>query len=112
MLYKFQCKKSADVLMLGDLTQKIFDIIDRPLEAKGVFLVEQLEDAIKKLEEAITLDEKVRAAAQASENKNVHEEKPPNISLGTKSFSFYAITQRRSRSSRNDYLGRLAKSSF
>ncbi|QWD79698.1 DUF1840 domain-containing protein [Polynucleobacter sp. MWH-Spelu-300-X4] len=91
MLYKFQCKKSADVLMLGDLTQKIFDIIDRPLEAKGVFLVEQLEDAIKKLEEAITLDEKVRAAAQASENKNVHEEKPPTYRLGQRVFPFMQL---------------------
>ncbi|MEY3876012.1 MAG: hypothetical protein RIR50_1183, partial [Pseudomonadota bacterium] len=32
MLYKFQCKKSADVLMLEDLTSRIFEVIDRPLE--------------------------------------------------------------------------------
>ena len=46
MLYKFQCKKAADVLMLQDLAQRIFEILDKPLEAKGVFLVEQLPQAI------------------------------------------------------------------
>jgi hypothetical protein len=52
MLYKFQCKKAADVLMLQDLAQRIFEILDKPLEAKGVFLVEQLPQAIARLEAA------------------------------------------------------------
>jgi hypothetical protein len=56
MLYKFQCKKSADVLMLEDLTSKIFAIIGRPLEPRGIFLLEQLPIAIAKLEAAIAED--------------------------------------------------------
>jgi len=56
MLYKFQCKKAADVLMLEDLTSKIFAIIGRPLEPRGIFLLEQLPIAIAKLEAAIAED--------------------------------------------------------
>ena len=56
MLYKFQCKKAADVLMLEDLTSKIFAIIGRPLEPRGIFLLEQLPIANAKLEAAIAED--------------------------------------------------------
>jgi hypothetical protein len=66
MLYKFQCKKSADVLMLEDLTSKIFAIIGRPLEPRGVFLLEQLPIAISKLEVAIAED--IERKKNASEN--------------------------------------------
>jgi hypothetical protein len=70
MLYKFQCKNSADVLMLSDLTQVIFNAIGRPLESKGVFLVEQLEPAIKKLEAAIARDLELRKALESQDLKN------------------------------------------
>ena len=66
MLYKFQCKKSADVLMLEDLTSKIFAIIDRPLEPRGIFLLEQLPVAISKLEAAVAED--VERKKNVSEN--------------------------------------------
>jgi hypothetical protein len=72
MLYKFQCKKSADVLMLEDLTSKIFAIIDRPLEARGIFLLEQLPVAISKLEAAVAED--------IERKKNVFENAPSEIS--------------------------------
>ncbi len=92
MLYKFQCKKSADVLMLGDLTQRIFDIIGRPLEPKGIFLIEQLAEAIRKLEDAIALDEKVRAAAmQDLENKKADTEKPSALRLRQRIFPFLQL---------------------
>jgi hypothetical protein len=66
MLYKFQCKNSADVLMLEDLTSKIFTIIDRPLEPRGIFLLEQLPIAIAKLEAAVAED--VERKKNSSEN--------------------------------------------
>jgi hypothetical protein len=69
MLYKFQCKNSADVLMLGDLTQLIFNAIERPLENKGVFLIEQLKPAIEKLEAAIARDIELRKALEVNKLK-------------------------------------------
>lgn len=72
MLYKFQCKKAADVLMLEDLTSKIFAIIGRPLEPRGIFLLEQLPIAIAKLEAAIAED--------MERKKNISENTPSESS--------------------------------
>lgn len=72
MLYKFQCKKAADVLMLEDLTSKIFAIIERPLEPRGIFLLEQLPIAIAKLEAAIAED--------MERKKNISENTPSESS--------------------------------
>jgi len=93
MLYKFQCKKSADVLMLEDLTSRIFEVIDRPLEARGVFLVEQLPVAIQRLEAAIAEDEKLRKEMleEKSDNK---DDSPPKIKhdrLGQRAFPFIQL---------------------
>ena len=52
--------------MLEDLTSKIFAIIGRPLEPRGVFLLEQLPIAISKLEVAIAED--IERKKNASEN--------------------------------------------
>jgi len=93
MLYKFQCKKSADVLMLEDLTSRIFEVIDRPLEAKGVFLVEQLPVAIQRLEAAIAEDEKLRKEMleEKSDNKEVSTPKVKHDRLGQRAFPFIQL---------------------
>mgnify|MGYP002143153555 CR=1 FL=1 len=93
MLYKFQCKKSADVLMLEDLTSRIFEVIDRPLEAKGVFLVEQLPVAIQRLEAAIAEDEKLRKEMleEKSDNKEGSPPKVKHDRLGQRAFPFIQL---------------------
>jgi hypothetical protein len=72
MLYKFQCKKSPEVLMLEDLTSKIFAIIGKPLEPRGIFLLEQLPIAISKLEVAVAED--------VERKKNTFENNPSELS--------------------------------
>ena len=52
--------------MLEDLTSKIFTIIDRPLEPRGIFLLEQLPIAISKLEAAVAED--IEHKKNSSEN--------------------------------------------
>jgi len=92
MLYKFQCKNSADVMMLSDLTQLIFNAIERPLENKGVFLVEQLEPAIKKLEAAIARDLELRKALKSEDLKNDSENNPLKADrLGQRAFPFIQL---------------------
>jgi hypothetical protein len=91
MLYKFQCKKSADVLMLEDLTSKIFAIIGRPLEPRGIFLLEQLPIAIAKLEAAIAED--IERKKNPSENTSAEssEESAQSINhdrLGQRAYPF------------------------
>jgi len=93
MLYKFQCKKSADVLMLEDLTSRIFEILDRPLEARGVFLIEQLPVAIEKLEAAIAEDEKQRKEMleDESDKKSDSSTKVKRDRLGQRAFPFIRL---------------------
>lgn len=52
--------------MLADLSQRIFDILGRPLEPRGIFTVEQLPDLINTLETAILKDLEERSAAENS----------------------------------------------
>jgi hypothetical protein len=77
--------------MLGDLTQKIFDIIGRPLEDKGVFLLEQIPTAIAKLEEAIAQDLELRKASV--DDNEMSSEKAPAKSdrLGQRAFPFVKL---------------------
>ena len=95
MLYKFQCKKSADVLMLEDLTQVIFEIIHKPLEPRGIFLVEQLPLAIQSLEAAIEADlELKKQASNFNSDHSKEDEKPSSIKqyrLGQRAFPFLKL---------------------
>ena len=89
MLYRFQCKKAPDVLMLEDLTRRIFEAIDKPLEKKGVFLIEQLPEAITSLEKAIAHDEALRKAA-ADDPEKV-ETAIKSDRLGQRAFPFLQL---------------------
>ncbi len=94
MLYKFQCKKSADVLMLEDLTQVIFEIINKPLEPRGIFLVEQLPLAINALEKAIEADLESKKQSSNSDLDVSKDEKPVPIKqyrLGQRAFPFLKL---------------------
>jgi hypothetical protein len=91
MLYKFQCKKAADVLMLEDLTSKIFTIIGRPLEPRGIFLLEQLPIAIAKLEAAIAEDIERKKNGSENTTSESSEESAHSINhdrLGQRAYPF------------------------
>jgi Domain of unknown function (DUF1840) len=56
MIYQFRSKAGPDVIMLADLTKRIFDILGRPLDPRGILTVEQLPVLITSLETAILKD--------------------------------------------------------
>ena len=65
MIYQFRSKAGPDVIMLADLTKRIFDIFARPLEPRGILMVEQLPILITTLETAILKDLVERSKSQA-----------------------------------------------
>jgi len=67
MIYQFRSKAGPDVIMLADLTQRIFDILGRPLEPRGVLTVEKLPALIATLETAILKDLEERSKSQGEE---------------------------------------------
>jgi hypothetical protein len=67
MIYQFRSKAGPDVIMLADLSKRIFDIFGRPLEPRGIFTVEQLPALITTLETAILKDLEERSKSQTDE---------------------------------------------
>lgn len=94
MLYRFQSKDAPDVLMLSDLTEKILGIVGKDIEKQGIFLVEQLPDAIRRLETAIERDVETR-----NQNLNLmpsaqHEYPKENDRLGQRAHPFLELLRK------------------
>ena len=72
MIYQFRSKAGPDVIMLADLTQRIFDILGRPIEPRGILTAEQLPAYITALETAILkdLEERSQSKDEAEEMKD------------------------------------------
>jgi len=68
MIYQFRSKAGPDVIMLADLTKRIFDIFARPLEPRGILTVEQLPKLITTLETAILKDLEERSKSQREDS--------------------------------------------
>ena len=90
MIYQFRSKAGPDVIMLADLTQRIFNILDRPLEPRGILTMEQLPPLITALETAILRDLEERSKSNITEQENT--EKPwLTDRLGQRAYPFLEL---------------------
>lgn len=90
MIYQFRSKAGPDVIMLADLTKRIFDILGRPLEPRGILTVEQLPALITALETAILKDLEERSKAKAEQDEA--SEKPKLADrLGQRAYPFLEL---------------------
>ena len=90
MIYQFRSKAGPDVIMLADLTQRIFDILGRPIEPRGILTAEQLPAYITALETAILkyLEER----SQAKDENGEAKEKPKLADrLGQRAYPFLEL---------------------
>ena len=71
MIYQFRSKAGPDVIMLADLTQRIFAVLGRPLEPRGILTIEQLPTLVTALETAILkdLDERSKTSGEEGSEK-------------------------------------------
>ena len=90
MIYQFRSKAGPDVIMLADLTQRIFEILGRPLEPRGVLTVEQLPSLIISLETAILTDLEERAKSNATDQANTEKPKLADR-LGQRAYPFLEL---------------------
>ena len=90
MIYQFRSKAGPDVIMLADLTQRIFDILGRPLEPRGILTVEQLPTLIIALETAILKDLEERASSNAADQENIEKPKLADR-LGQRAYPFLEL---------------------
>jgi hypothetical protein len=90
MIYQFRSKAGPDVIMLADLTQRIFDILARPLELRGILTVEQLPPLIIALETAILKDLEDRAKSNKAEQEDTDKPKLADR-LGQRAYPFLEL---------------------
>jgi hypothetical protein len=90
MIYQFRSKAGPDVIMLADLTQRIFEILGRPLEPRGILTVEQLPTLIIALETAILKDLEDRAKSNTADQENTEKPKLADR-LGQRAYPFLEL---------------------
>lgn len=90
MIYQFRSKAGPDVIMLADLTKRIFNILARPLEPRGILTVEQLPSLIITLETAIVKDLEERAQTRESNDQANEMPKLANR-LGQRAYPFLEL---------------------
>ncbi|MGV0962421.1 MAG: DUF1840 domain-containing protein [Polynucleobacter sp.] len=90
MIYQFRSKAGPDVIMLADLTQRIFEILGRPLEPRGILTVEQLPTLIIALETAILKDLEERAKSNVADQENTEKPKLADR-LGQRAYPFLEL---------------------
>lgn len=61
MIVTFQSPASGDVIMFGDVAQRMMALMGKDPEPKGIVTVEQLPEAIARLRAAIDADKAARA---------------------------------------------------
>lgn len=89
MIHQFQTKNAAPVIMLDDLTHRIFNAIGRPFENRGVFLPEQIPRYIERLQAAIDAEQnKLPSSDKASNDENQSSESDP---LGRRAYPFLEL---------------------
>jgi Domain of unknown function (DUF1840) len=70
MIHQFQTKNAAPVIMLDDLTHRIFNAIGRPFENQGVFLPEQIPGYIERLQTAIDTEQNLESSDEDDQSAN------------------------------------------
>ncbi len=89
MIHQFQTKNAAPVIMLDDLTHRIFNAIGRPFENQGIFLPEQIPGYIERLQGAIDAEQnKAPSSASASDDEDQSSEPDP---LGRRAYPFLEL---------------------
>jgi hypothetical protein len=90
MIYQFRSKAGPDVIMLTDLTKRIFDILGRPLEPRGILTEEQLPALITALETAILKDLEERAKVKNEQDETAEKPKLADR-LGQRAYPFLEL---------------------
>jgi hypothetical protein len=90
MIYQFHSKAGPDVIMLADLSERIFDILGHPLEKRGILVSERLPEFIARLESAIAADAASRNTAPDNPADS-DQKKPTADRLGQRAFPFLEL---------------------
>jgi hypothetical protein len=92
LIVTFQSPASGDVIMFGDVAQRMMKLMGKDVTDKGIVTVEQLPDAIARLKAAIEEDKQQRAGVQEEDQPQTEPDRSrPNAKS---SRPFVTLTQR------------------
>jgi hypothetical protein len=91
MIVTFQSPASGDVIMFGDVAQRMMKLMGKDVTDKGIVTVEQLPDAIARLKAAIEEDKQQRTGVQ---EENAPQTEPAGSGGAQGSRPFVSLTQR------------------
>lgn len=74
MLIKFKSEGAGDVMMFGDVARKLMEIMGKEPADKGIITVEQLPEAIARLEQAMEEDRAARRGQPPAEEEDQEDD--------------------------------------
>jgi hypothetical protein len=92
MIVTFQSPASGDVIMFGDVAQRMMKIMGKEPTDKGIVTVEQLPEAIARLKAAIEEDKRQRAGLQDEDLPQTEPDRSRGSAQGSR--PFVTLTQR------------------
>lgn len=92
MIVTFQSPASGDVIMFGDVAQRMMKLMGKDATDKGIITVEQLPDAIARLKAAIEADKQQRAGLQDEDLPQTEPDRSRGSAAGSR--PFVTLTQR------------------
>ena len=91
MIVTFQSPASGDVIMFGDVAQRMMKLMGKDVTDKGIVTVEQLPEAIARLKAAIEEDKQQRAGKR---DDDLPQTEPDRSGSAQSSRPFVTLTQR------------------
>jgi hypothetical protein len=91
MIVSFQSPASGDVIMFGDVAQRMMKLMGKEVTDKGIVTVEQLPDAIARLKAAIEEDKRQRAGMP---EEDLPQTEPDGSGNAQSSRPFVTLAQR------------------
>jgi len=91
VIVTFQSPASGDVIMFGDVAQRMMKLMGKDVTDKGIVTVEQLPEAIARLKAAIEEDKRQRAGVN---DEDLPQAEPDRSRSAQSSRPFVTLTQR------------------
>lgn len=92
MLVTFKARDVGDIMMFGDVAQRMLEIMGKETGARGIVTVEQLPEALARLKQAVEADRARGRAAPAQEEKE--EAAKVTVSLAQRAVPLIELLER------------------
>ncbi len=106
MIYKFKSAASGEVIMLQEHAQKLFDILGRDLEERGVIDTTDIPKALQKLDAAMQFSrQQTKEVLSDNNNADNKDESEYKVPLHVRAMPFYQLLEKSLKDDEKIYWG-------